>query len=98
MDAHDSEYQAAAKGMADLYGTESPRVSPPAGGVQKPELGTATVHAGASDSTPLGEGMAVVTPDGTGWIEWVDDDRVMVNTERHAWIAYKRCEVRRAST
>ena len=98
MDAHAREAIAAAHGMADLYGTDTPRVSPPAGGVQKPEPGTATVHAGTSDATPLGEGMAVVTPDGTGWIEWVDADRVVVNTERHAWIAYRTCEVRRAST
>ena len=95
-DAHGREYEAAAKGMADLYGTDTPRVSPPAGGVQKPEPGTATVHAGSFDSAPLGEGMAVVTKDGTGWVEWVDEDRVMVCTERHAWIAYRRCEVRRA--
>ena len=98
MEAHDAEYRAAVAGMSELYGTESPRVSPSDGGVQKPEPGTATVHAGTSDATPLGEGMAVVTPDGTGWIEWVDEDRVVVNTERHAWIAYRSCEVRRAST
>jgi hypothetical protein len=97
MDAHEREYTAAANGMADLYGTESPRVSLPAGGVQKPEPGAATVHAGAFDSAPLGEGMAVVTTDGPGWVEWIDDDRVVVCTDRLAWIAYRRCEVRRAA-
>jgi hypothetical protein len=97
-DAHAREYAAAISGMADTYGTDSPRVSPPAGGVQKLEPGTATVHAGTFDSAPLAEGMAV---EGTGWwgtVEWIDDDRVMVCTEpRHAWIAYSRSEVRRAA-
>jgi hypothetical protein len=97
MDAHEYEYQAAVRYMADLHGRpQSPPVSVSAGNVQKPEPGTATVHGGTFDSTPLGEGMAVVTKDGTGWVEWIDEDRVVVNTERHAWIAYKRCEVRRA--
>jgi hypothetical protein len=58
--------------------------------------GMADTYGRHPDDAPLGEGMAVVTKDGTGWVEWVDEDRVMVCTERHAWIAYKRCEVRRA--
>jgi hypothetical protein len=95
-DAHANEYAAAANGMAELYGPQSPPVSGSGDTVQKPERGNATAHGGTFDSTPLGEGMAVVTKDGTGWVEWIDEDRVVVNTERHAWIAYRRCEVRRA--
>jgi len=58
--------------------------------------GMADTYGRHPDDAPLAEGMAVVTKDGTGWIEWIDGDRVVVNTERHAWIAYRRCEVRRA--
>ena len=98
MDAHSNQYLAAVAGMNDTYGPESPRLSPPAGGVQKPEPGTATAQAGTFDSAPLGEGMAVVTKDGPGWVEWIDEDRVVVCTEpRHAWIAYSLSEVRRVA-
>jgi|688.fasta_scaffold174340_4 hypothetical protein len=60
--------------------------------------GMAEVYGTDADNRPLAEGMAVVTTDGPGWVEWVDEDRVVVCTERRAWIAYRRCEVRRAAT
>ena len=52
---------------------------------------------GGTDAAPIGEGMAVEGDGWSGWVEWIDGDRVTVQTERHAWIAYKRCEVRRSA-
>ena len=72
MEAHDREYAAAIKGMADTYGT-------------------------APENAPLGEGMAVEGDGWSGWVEWIDGDRITVQTNRHAWIAYSRSEVRRSA-
>jgi hypothetical protein len=59
--------------------------------------GMAETYGTDADTRQLADGMAVEGDGWSGWVEWIDGDRVTVQTDRHAWIAYSRSEVRRAA-